>query len=67
MSQLKKICVLGLGYIGLPTAALLANRGYDTHGVDVNQSTNPYKPKVSTLVDAPSPAGEGWDEGDITN
>jgi len=39
MSQLKKICVLGLGYIGLPTAALLANRGYDIHGVDVNQST----------------------------
>jgi UDP-N-acetyl-D-mannosaminuronic acid dehydrogenase len=35
----KKICVLGLGYIGLPTAALLANRGYDVHGVDVVQST----------------------------
>ena len=37
MSQ--KICVLGLGYIGLPTAALLANKGYDVHGVDVIQST----------------------------
>ena len=35
----KKICVLGLGYIGLPTAALLANRGYQIHGVDVVQST----------------------------
>ena len=35
----KKICVIGLGYIGLPTAALLANRGYDVHGVDVIQST----------------------------
>ena len=35
----KKICVIGLGYIGLPTAALLANRGYDVHGVDVVQST----------------------------
>lgn len=33
----KKICVVGLGYIGLPTAALLANRGYDIHGVDINQ------------------------------
>ena len=32
-----KICVIGLGYIGLPTAALLANRGYDVHGVDVVQ------------------------------
>jgi UDP-N-acetyl-D-mannosaminuronic acid dehydrogenase len=35
----KKICVIGLGYIGLPTAALLANKGYDIHGVDVVQST----------------------------
>jgi len=35
----RKICVIGLGYIGLPTAALLANRGYDVHGVDVVQST----------------------------
>ena len=32
-----KICIMGLGYIGLPTAALLANRGYQVHGVDVNQ------------------------------
>ncbi len=35
----KKICVVGLGYIGLPTAALLANRGYNVYGVDVVQST----------------------------
>jgi UDP-N-acetyl-D-mannosaminuronic acid dehydrogenase len=34
-----KICVIGLGYIGLPTAALLANRGYNVHGVDVVQDT----------------------------
>lgn len=33
----KKVCVIGLGYIGLPTAALLANNGYMVHGVDVNQ------------------------------
>lgn len=39
MNQNKKICVIGLGYIGLPTAALLANRGYEVHGVDVVQST----------------------------
>ena len=39
MSQVKKICVIGLGYIGLPTAALLANKGYSVHGVDVVQST----------------------------
>lgn len=28
---------MGLGYIGLPTAALLANRGYKVHGVDIDQ------------------------------
>lgn len=28
---------MGMGYIGLPTAALLANRGYQVHGVDINQ------------------------------
>ena len=39
MNQNKKICVIGLGYIGLPTAALLANRNYKVHGVDVVQST----------------------------
>ena len=33
------MCVVGLGYIGLPTASLLANRGYKVHGVDVVQST----------------------------
>ncbi|MBD3842973.1 MAG: UDP-N-acetyl-D-mannosamine dehydrogenase, partial [Campylobacterales bacterium] len=38
MTNKRKICVIGLGYIGLPTSALLANRGYDVHGVDVVQS-----------------------------
>lgn len=37
--EIKKICVVGLGYIGLPTASLLANRGYQVHGVDVVQDT----------------------------
>ena len=30
-----KICVMGLGYIGLPTASILANKGYHVLGVDV--------------------------------
>ncbi len=34
----KKVCVIGLGYIGLPTAALLANKGFKVHGVDIKQS-----------------------------
>lgn len=32
----KKICVIGLGYIGLPTAAVLANNGYNVAGIDLN-------------------------------
>ena len=32
----KIICVLGLGYIGLPTASLLACKGHIVNGVDVN-------------------------------
>ena len=31
------ICVLGLGYIGLPTASTFANSGLKVTGVDVNQ------------------------------
>lgn len=31
-----KICVIGLGYIGLPTAAVLGSRGYKIHGVEIN-------------------------------
>lgn len=33
--KFEHICVVGLGYIGLPTAALLANRGFQVHGMDV--------------------------------
>ncbi len=32
----KRICIVGLGYIGLPTAAVLAGRGYTVHGYEVN-------------------------------
>jgi UDP-N-acetyl-D-mannosaminuronic acid dehydrogenase len=38
MKNKKKICIMGMGYIGLPTAALLANRGYQVYGVDINQT-----------------------------
>ena len=31
------ICVMGLGYIGLPTATLIASRGLKVIGVDKNQ------------------------------
>jgi UDP-N-acetyl-D-mannosaminuronic acid dehydrogenase len=31
-----KICVLGLGYIGLPSASMFATQGHEVIGVDVN-------------------------------
>ena len=34
--QKKTVCVVGLGYIGLPTAALLAGNGFNVVGVDLN-------------------------------
>mgnify|MGYP000429365437 FL=1 len=35
---MKKVVFLGLGYIGLPTAAVAAGHGYEVVGVDVNPS-----------------------------
>ncbi len=32
----KSVCVVGLGYIGLPTSALLAANGFEVIGVDLN-------------------------------
>ena len=67
MPRRKKICVIGLGYIGLPTAALLANRGYDVHGVDVVQTTvdtinrgeiHIVEPELDTFVQAAVNSGK---------
>lgn len=33
----KTVCVIGLGYIGLPTASLLGTKGYKVHGVDTSK------------------------------
>ncbi|WP_125609610.1 UDP-N-acetyl-D-mannosamine dehydrogenase [Specibacter cremeus] len=39
MTKINTVAVIGLGYIGLPTAAILATNGIDVIGVDVNQRT----------------------------
>lgn len=39
----QSVCVVGLGYIGLPTASLIATKGYQVHGVDVS-------PKVVEII-----------------
>lgn len=35
--EMKKISVLGLGYIGLPTAIILAENGFDVTGFDIDE------------------------------
>ena len=35
-TDVKTVAVIGLGYIGLPTAAILAGKGLNVIGVDVN-------------------------------
>ncbi|EOC99970.1 nucleotide sugar dehydrogenase [Caldisalinibacter kiritimatiensis] len=39
---MKKICVIGLGYIGLPTSVLLAFSGWKVTGVDINEKIVSY-------------------------
>lgn len=60
------VCVLGLGYIGLPTAALLATHGYRVLGVDtdarvietINQGgIHIEEPGLHTLVRAATQSG----------
>jgi len=59
--EFKKICVLGLGYIGLPTASTFATHGVQVVGVDVNQRVvevlrngeiHIHEPGLRTLVQA---------------
>ena len=50
-----KICVVGIGYIGLPTACLLSSVGFQVLGVDINEDyldrlkANKYKIKEKNL------------------
>lgn len=59
--RFQKICVLGLGYIGLPTASTFATYGIQVVGVDVNPQIvsglqngqlHIYEPGLRTLVQA---------------
>ena len=34
----KTVCVIGLGYIGLPTAALIASNGFLVSGIDIDEN-----------------------------
>ncbi|MEN4099084.1 MAG: 3-hydroxyacyl-CoA dehydrogenase NAD-binding domain-containing protein, partial [Anaerolineaceae bacterium] len=59
--SVQKICVLGLGYIGLPTASTFATHGLQVVGVDVNPQVvdhlqngrlHIHEPGLRTLVQA---------------
>lgn len=62
----ESVCVLGLGYIGLPTSAALAARGFTIHGVEVNSEvvdtinageTHIVEPELDLLVRAAVESG----------
>ncbi|RQW79602.1 MAG: nucleotide sugar dehydrogenase [Methanothrix sp.] len=48
-----KICVIGLGYIGLPTASVLATHGFDVTGIEVNQAVIDGVRKGKTDINEP--------------
>ncbi len=63
---MNEVCVLGLGYIGLPTAATLATHGLSVLGVDVNERVlstlrdggiHLHEPGLNTLVQASLKSG----------
>ena len=52
--SMPSICVLGLGYIGLPTASLLATKGFQVYGMDVNQEIVDNLNQGKVLIQEPS-------------
>jgi len=37
MSRINSVCVIGLGYVGLPLACVCASKGFTTYGLDVSK------------------------------
>jgi UDP-N-acetyl-D-mannosaminuronic acid dehydrogenase len=63
---MRKVCVLGLGYIGLPTASVFATHGLHVVGVDINDrvlqviaqgESHIAEPGLRTLVEAAVKSG----------
>ncbi|HLR36294.1 MAG TPA: nucleotide sugar dehydrogenase [Tissierellales bacterium] len=48
-----KICVIGLGYIGLPTSAMFATHGCEVIGVDINGKVVEALSKGKTIIEEP--------------
>lgn len=53
MGAKKNICVLGLGYIGLPTAAMFATHGCKVVGVDINKKVVDELDKGRIIIQEP--------------
>lgn len=51
--QRKKICLVGLGYIGLPTAAMFATHGHLIIGVDINTEVVEALNRGKTVIEEP--------------
>lgn len=51
--MIKKICVIGIGYIGLPTAAMFAKHGHDVVGVDINENIVNQLNQGNIVIDEP--------------
>jgi len=49
-----KICIIGLGYIGLPTAAMFATHGHKVLGVDVNKKVIDALNKGKIIIEEPN-------------
>ncbi len=65
--KFQKLCVLGLGYIGLPTASTFATHGLEVLGVDVNETIvetlksgglHIHEPGLRTLVQGAIQSGQ---------
>lgn len=48
-----KICVVGLGYIGLPTSAMFASHGHEVIGIDVNKEVIEELNKGKIIIEEP--------------
>lgn len=65
MPEFQKVAVIGLGYIGLPTAALIASRGMRVVGIDTN--ANIVKTVASGAIHIAEPDLDGLVQKVISN
>ena len=71
---MKKICVIGLGYIGLPAACILSSKGFKVIGVHINRklaeglnqvNIGPLEPGLADLVSSAIKPGNFVDTNEV--